>query len=111
MLVERGVLNNLPEESLMTGDRRRSSGFALPRRTGACLGVLVLVAVSWVALNGAAGALAGAQATLYVSPTGSGSACTSTSPCSLTAAQTAGEGMNSNMSGYIVVQLAGATYL
>lgn len=50
------------------------------------------------------------MATIYASPAGSGTACTSTAPCSLSGAKSKVEGMNSAMTGDIVVQLAGGTY-
>ncbi|MFL6115995.1 MAG: ricin-type beta-trefoil lectin domain protein [Catenulispora sp.] len=48
--------------------------------------------------------------TLYVSPTGSGTACSAAAPCSITQAQSTVRTMNTNMSGDIVVQLADGTY-
>ncbi len=67
-----------------------------------------------LALAGVAAAPALSQAatmtTLYVSPTGSGTACTSAAPCSLTQAKSSVEAIAGNMSGDIVVQLAGGTY-
>jgi hypothetical protein len=48
--------------------------------------------------------------TLYASPSGSGTACTSSAPCSLTQAKSSVEAIDGNMSGGIVVQLAGGTY-
>ena len=53
---------------------------------------------------------AATAATLYASPTGSGTACSAAAPCSITQAQSSVRSMNSNMSGDIVVQLAGGTY-
>jgi hypothetical protein len=67
-----------------------------------------------LALGGmaAAPALAHAAATtvLYVSPTGSGTACSASAPCSLTQAKSSVEAIDGNMSGDIAVQLAGGTY-
>ncbi|MBO4275450.1 hypothetical protein [Microbispora triticiradicis] len=51
-----------------------------------------------------------ATTTLYVSPSGTGSACSSAEPCSLDAAQTAVRSQNGSMSGDIVVQLADGVY-
>ncbi|WP_333771716.1 ricin-type beta-trefoil lectin domain protein [Streptomyces sp. IBSBF 2435] len=48
--------------------------------------------------------------TLYVSPTGSGTACSASAPCSVTQAKSSVEAVDGNMSGDIVVQLAGGTY-
>jgi len=53
---------------------------------------------------------AATTATLYVSPTGSGTACTATAPCSLAQAQSSVRSMTASMSGDIAVQLAGGTY-
>ncbi|MFE9426444.1 RICIN domain-containing protein [Kitasatospora sp. NPDC006697] len=53
---------------------------------------------------------AATSSTLYVSPTGSGTACSAAAPCSLTQAQTAVEAVNGSMTGDIAVQLAGGTY-
>lgn len=53
---------------------------------------------------------AATQATLYASPTGSGSACTLSAPCSLTGAQAKVLTINTNMTGDIVVDLRGGTY-
>jgi len=53
---------------------------------------------------------AATAATLYVSPTGTGTACSASAPCSITQAQTSVRSMTSGMSGDIVVQLADGTY-
>ncbi|PYC88381.1 hypothetical protein C7C46_00430 [Streptomyces tateyamensis] len=53
---------------------------------------------------------AATSTTLYVSPTGSGTACTATAPCSPAQAKTSVESINGSMTGDIVVQLAGGTY-
>ncbi|WP_042374198.1 ricin-type beta-trefoil lectin domain protein [Streptacidiphilus neutrinimicus] len=62
------------------------------------------------ALTAPTAAHAAVSATLYVSPTGSGTACSAAAPCSLTQAKTNVEATDGNMSGDIVVQLAGGTY-
>ncbi|CAL9437388.1 hypothetical protein SUDANB95_02160 [Actinosynnema sp. ALI-1.44] len=51
-----------------------------------------------------------ATTTLYASPTGTGTDCSQTQPCSLTAAQTAVRAQVPTMSGDIVVQLADGVY-
>ncbi|MDI1466223.1 ricin-type beta-trefoil lectin domain protein [Catellatospora sp. KI3] len=48
--------------------------------------------------------------TLYASPTGSGTACSSAQPCSLSQAQSTVRAVAPAMTGDIVVQLAGGTY-
>ncbi|WP_240809538.1 RICIN domain-containing protein, partial [Microbispora catharanthi] len=51
-----------------------------------------------------------ATTTLYVSPSGTGSTCSSAQPCSLSGAQTAVRSLNGAMSGDIVVELADGVY-
>jgi regulation of enolase protein 1 (concanavalin A-like superfamily) len=58
----------------------------------------------------AASATAATMDTLYASPTGSGTACTSSAPCSLAGAQSVVESLDSSMTGNIVVEMAGGTY-
>ncbi|WP_063770673.1 RICIN domain-containing protein [Streptacidiphilus carbonis] len=80
--------------------RRRSTRAALV--TAVTLGAL---AAAPITVSQAATAT-----TLYASPTGSGTACSSSAPCSLTQAKASVEAVDKNMSGDIVVQLAGGTY-
>ena len=51
-----------------------------------------------------------ATTTLYASPSGTGTSCSATQPCSLTAAQTAARSLIGSMSGDIVVELADGVY-
>ncbi|GAA3747547.1 RICIN domain-containing protein [Plantactinospora mayteni] len=51
-----------------------------------------------------------ATTTLYASPSGSGTSCSATQPCSLTGAQTAVRALTAAMSGDVVVQLADGVY-
>jgi hypothetical protein len=67
------------------------------------------LAAAGVAVALAAPAMA-AVTTLFASPTGTGSTCSSAAPCSLSGAQTAVRSLNSNMSDDIVVQLADGVY-
>ena len=83
---------------------RRRGGRSRPAFLAAAA-TLVTAAFGMPALSHAATA-----ATLYVSPTGSGTACSATAPCSITQAQSSVRSMTSSMSGDIVVQLAGGTY-
>jgi hypothetical protein len=53
---------------------------------------------------------AATMTTLYVAPTGSGTSCTASAPCSLTQAKTSVEALVGSMTGDVVVQLAGGTY-
>jgi hypothetical protein len=64
-------------------------------------------AVAVVTLTPAASA---ATTTLYASPNGSGTVCSSAQPCSLSQAQATVRGMAPTMTGDIVVQLAAGTY-
>ncbi|WIM94497.1 ricin-type beta-trefoil lectin domain protein [Actinoplanes oblitus] len=61
------------------------------------------------AVSAAAPALA-APTTVYASPTGTGTSCSSAQPCSLAGAQAAVRSLNDAMSDDIVVQLADGTY-
>ncbi|MFY1687748.1 ricin-type beta-trefoil lectin domain protein [Plantactinospora sp. WMMB782] len=67
-------------------------------------------ALATVALVAAAPSPASAATTLYASPSGSGTTCSASQPCSLTGAQTAVRGLTAAMSGDIVVQLADGVY-
>ncbi|WP_245811809.1 ricin-type beta-trefoil lectin domain protein [Actinophytocola xinjiangensis] len=66
--------------------------------------VVTFVAVARAPVAGAA------VTTLHVSPTGTGTACTATGPCSLSAARTAVRSLNDTMSDDIVVELADGVY-
>ncbi|BFV56190.1 RICIN domain-containing protein [Kitasatospora sp. CMC57] len=89
----------------MQSTHRRLPAFS--RTRGALVAAL---AVGSVMVAPAAVSHAATMTTLYVSPTGSGTACSSSAPCSLTQAKTSVQAVNANMSGDIVVQLAGGTY-
>lgn len=71
--------------------------------------VTALAAGVIIAAPGTA-AHAATMTTLYVSPTGSGTSCSISAPCSLLQAKSSVEGLSGNMTGDIVVQLAGGTY-
>lgn len=70
----------------------------------------VVLWLSALALASPAAAHAAVQTTLYASPTGSGSSCSQSSPCSLAGARSAVESADSSMTGDIVVNLMGGTY-
>lgn len=77
----------------------------------------LLAGVTAVAMAVAAGVLgtgpsasAAVQTTIYASPTGSGTTCSSSAPCSVTQAQTNVEAVDSDMTGNIDVELAGGIY-
>ena len=57
-----------------------------------------------------AGPASAAGATLYAAPSGTGTSCSASQPCSLSAAQAAVRSMVAGMSGDIVVQLADGVY-
>jgi len=86
---------------------RASRGLPLPARGRAVLAAALALAGVAVAptLSHAA-----TMTTLFASPTGSGTSCTSSAPCSLTQAKSSVEAIDGNMSGDIVVQLAAGTY-
>jgi hypothetical protein len=62
------------------------------------------------AVASAGAAQAATMTTLYASPSGTGTACSSTQPCSITQAKTSVRAVNAGMTGDIVVQLADGTY-
>ncbi|GIF04824.1 RICIN domain-containing protein [Actinoplanes siamensis] len=76
-----------------------------PALTGAVLAAATVAAVTMSASPAAA-----ATTTVYVSPSGAGSNCTSGDPCSLAGAQAAVRSMVAGMSGDITVQLADGVY-
>ncbi|MET7671192.1 RICIN domain-containing protein [Micromonospora luteifusca] len=63
-----------------------------------------------VAVTASASPALAATTTLYASPSGTGTSCSASQPCSLSAAQTAVRAINSAMSGDIVVELANGAY-
>ncbi|MFI7300457.1 right-handed parallel beta-helix repeat-containing protein [Streptomyces sp. NPDC050121] len=88
---------------------RRSRPRPRPRiRAAAAATALVGALLSAVVSAGAA--QAAAMTTLYASPSGTGTACSSTQPCSITQAKTSVRAINAGMTGDIVVQLADGTY-
>lgn len=78
------------------------------RKVTAAVGLVALL-TAWAVL-GAGPASATAVSTLYSSPTGSGTACTSASPCSLNTAKSQAEALAPAASGDIGVVLGGGTY-
>jgi len=72
------------------------------------LGATVLAAAVIVPMS--ASRAAAATATFYASPTGSGTACSLTAPCSLTGARDLVRTLTSAMSADIAVELHGGTY-
>ena len=78
--------------------------------TKVAIGLAVVAMASLGILAPAQVAEAATMATVYASPTGGGTACTSAAPCTLAGAQTMVRSLNSGMTGDIIVQLAGGTY-
>jgi hypothetical protein len=72
------------------------------------MGATALVALSLLIFP--LGAHAAVQATLYVAPDGSDTACTLDKPCSLSQAQLNVRAINSGMTGDIDIDLLGGTY-
>jgi len=88
--------------------RARARSSPLPIRLLALVG---LVAGLLAASFGAGGAASAAvQTVLYAAPSGSGSTCSLAAPCSLSGARGVVRGLNSAMTGDIVVYLRGGTY-
>ncbi len=85
-----------------------SSSFAVRRLLPAAVAAVGLAVP--VAVVVSASAAFAATTTLYASPSGTGTSCSATQPCSLTTAQTAVRSLTSSMSGDIVVELADGVY-
>src|SRR5690606_40743741 len=81
----------------------------VPLRRPVLIGVVAALAAAFAPVAPPSPARA-ATTTLYASPAGTGTACTSAQPCPLAAAQTAVRSLNAGMSGDIVVELAGGVY-
>ena len=73
-------------------------------------GAATAVVAAAVGIVTAASPAQAAAATVYASPSGTGTACSSAQPCSLAGAQAAVRSLNDAMSGDIVVQLADGVY-
>jgi hypothetical protein len=82
---------------------------SMPRRRLLTAAVAAGLAAATGTVAWAPPALA-APTTLYASPSGSGTTCSATQPCSLTGAQAAVRSLNDAMSDDIVVQLADGVY-
>ncbi|SCL59575.1 Ricin-type beta-trefoil lectin domain-containing protein [Micromonospora eburnea] len=72
--------------------------------------VAAAVMITAAAVLVAAAPAAAATTTIYAAPSGTGSTCSVSQPCSLTAAQAAVRSRNAAMSGDIVVELADGVY-
>ncbi|WP_433538476.1 RICIN domain-containing protein [Micromonospora sp. CA-249363] len=84
------------------------SSISVARRLLAGAATAALTAL--VAVTASATPAAAATTTLYASPSGGGSTCSASQPCSLAGAQAAVRTLNSSMSGDIVVELADGVY-
>jgi hypothetical protein len=80
------------------------------RRPAALAAYAAVVVVAGSVATVAPSAGAAVMTTLFTSPNGSGTACSSAQPCSLSQAQTAVRGIAPTMTGDIVVQVGGGTY-
>ena len=84
---------------------------AVRDRLRPCLAALALLAASAGAVVAqAVPAFAATSATLHVSPNGTGTACSTSQPCSLSQAKANVRAMNNSMTGDIVVEVADGTY-
>ncbi|SEO76975.1 ricin-type beta-trefoil lectin domain protein [Actinacidiphila rubida] len=72
--------------------------------------VVAAVAAGVVLAVPAVTARAATMTTLYASPAGSGTSCSAAAPCSLTQAKSSVEALTANMTGDVVVSMAGGTY-
>src|SRR4051794_25488996 len=90
---------------MMFTPRRRPAGGRRPLRAA----VVAALAAGGVVAPAVA-SHAATMTTVYVSPTGSGTSCSAAAPCSLTQAKASVEAIDGNMTGDIVVELAGGTY-
>jgi len=91
---------------MMFTPRRRPAGGRRPLRAA----VVAALAAGGVVAAPAVASHAATMTTVYVSPTGSGTSCSAAAPCSLTQAKASVEAIDGNMTGDIVVELAGGTY-
>ncbi|MFF5139239.1 DUF1349 domain-containing protein [Streptomyces sp. NPDC013157] len=84
---------------------------AVRDRLRPCLAALALLTASaGPVVAQAVPAFAATSATLYVSPSGTGTACSTSQPCSLAQAKINVRAMNNSMTGDIVVEVADGTY-
>ncbi|MEV4483113.1 RICIN domain-containing protein [Micromonospora coxensis] len=84
------------------------SSLPSPRRL--LVGAVATAFTALVAVAASAPPASAATTTLYASPSGTGSTCSASRPCSLTSAQAAVRTRNSAMSGDVVVELADGVY-
>ncbi|GIM90063.1 cellulose binding domain-containing protein [Paractinoplanes toevensis] len=80
------------------------------RKTVATRAALTAIAALGLVAAAPARSHAATMSTLFVSPTGSGTDCSSAAPCSLPQAQTAVRALTGTMTGDVVVRLAGGVY-
>ncbi|KUN72518.1 hypothetical protein AQJ46_11810 [Streptomyces canus] len=81
-----------------------------PARLRSWLATAAVLAASTAAVLVQAGPAFAAGTTLYASPSGSGTACSVSQPCSITQAKTNVRAINSSMTADITVELADGTY-
>ncbi|MBK3563858.1 DUF1349 domain-containing protein [Streptomyces sp. MBT62] len=83
---------------------------SVPGRLRSWLATAAVLAASTAAVLAQAGPAFAAGTTLYASPSGSGTTCSASLPCSLTQAKTNVRAINSSMTADITVELADGTY-
>ncbi|MBP5868753.1 hypothetical protein F3K24_15695 [Streptomyces sp. LBUM 1485] len=83
---------------------------AVPNRFRSWLATAAVLTASTAAVVVQAGPAFAAGTTLYASPSGSGTACSVSRPCSLTQAKTKVRALNNSMKRDITVELADGTY-
>ncbi|NEA68084.1 DUF1349 domain-containing protein [Streptomyces sp. SID12488] len=83
---------------------------SVPRRLRSWLATAAVLAASTATVLVQAGPAFAAGTTLYVSPSGSGTTCSASQPCSITQAKTNVRALNSSMTADITVELADGTY-
>ncbi|WP_027346597.1 ricin-type beta-trefoil lectin domain protein [Hamadaea tsunoensis] len=86
------------------------SAFSVPARRRLLPAAAAAALTAAVAVIITTGPALAATTTVYASPSGTGTACSATQPCSLPTAQTTVRGMVGSMSGDIAVQLADGVY-
>ncbi|MEU1321109.1 DUF1349 domain-containing protein [Streptomyces tibetensis] len=83
---------------------------AVPDRVRSWLATAAVLTASTAAVLTQAGPAFAAGTTLYAAPSGSGTACSASRPCSVTQAKSKVRAINNSMTGNITVELADGTY-
>jgi hypothetical protein len=83
---------------------------AMPDRLRSCLAAATVITAAAFTVLTLADPASAATTTLYVAPNGTGTACSSSQPCSITQAKTNVQAINGSMTSDIAVELANGTY-